>query len=206
MEAWAHSDHIHFMRHLILQFDGATIGAMLDEEIDLTKALAPRLMFFEPRLLQLARLIADECASAEPASRIYGDSLSIAALLCLSRLSACEQPPPKLGGLAPWQLRRVTDYIDAHLAEDVQLRTLADLAKLSRSHFCRAFKASTGLAPHRWQLQARIAKAKELLLEGEVPLAQIAVATGFADHAHFTRTFSRATGSSPGAWQRSRCN
>jgi AraC family transcriptional regulator len=103
-------------------------------------------------------------------------------------------------------MRRVTEYFNAHLAEAVQLRTLADLAKLSRSYFCRAFKVSTGLAPHQWQLQVRIAKAKELLLEGKISLAEIAFATGFADQAHFTRTFSRAIGCSPGAWQRSRSN
>jgi AraC-like DNA-binding protein len=108
------------------------------------------------------------------------------------------------GQLAPWQIRRVTDYFSAHLADDIQLQTASDLVRLSRSHFSRAFKNSTGLAPHQWLLQARIARAKQLMLETDLPLAQIAIGTGFADQAHFTRTFGRAAGQSPRAWQRAR--
>ena len=106
--------------------------------------------------------------------------------------------------MAPWQLRRVTDYLVAHLSEDIPLQILSDLVKLSRSYFSRAFKVSTGLAPHQWLLQARISKAKQLLLETDRPLAQIAIDVGFADQAHFTRTFRREAGESPGAWQRAR--
>jgi hypothetical protein len=104
MEVWAHSDRIHFIRHLILHFDGPTAEAMLDEEIDLTSALTPRLMFYEPRLLLLAQLIADECARDEFSGRLYGDSLSIAVLLCLSKLDTCDEAMRR-GGLAPWQNR-----------------------------------------------------------------------------------------------------
>jgi AraC-like DNA-binding protein len=63
---------------------------------------------------------------------------------------------------------------------------------------------STGLAPHQWLLQARIDKAKRLLLETDHPIAQIAIDIGFVDQAHFTRTFGRAAGESPRAWQRAR--
>jgi AraC family transcriptional regulator len=64
---------------------------------------------------------------------------------------------------------------------------------------------STGLAPHQWLLRARIAKAEQLLLEADLPIARIAVEAGFADQAHLTRTFGRVTGQSPRAWQRARC-
>src|SRR5215469_12557782 len=110
--------------------------------------------------------------------------------------------PRRKGGLAPWQIRRVTEYIVAYLAEDVELQTLSNLVKLSRAHFSRAFRVSTGLAPHQWLVHARIAKAKELLLSSDRRLGQIAIDVGFADQAHFTRTFGRAVGESPGAWQR----
>jgi len=113
--------------------------------------------------------------------------------------------PRRSGGLAPWQLHRVTGYIVEHLAEDIELQMLANLVKLSRSHFSRAFRASTGLAPHQWLVHARINKAKELLLKCDRRLAQIAIDVGFADQAHFTRKFGRTVGESPGAWQRTRC-
>lgn len=196
---------IRFMRHLMLQFDGPTLAHMLEDEIDLTDAFAPRLMFSNPGIMHLAQLFADECASSEPKSRLYGDTLSIALLVALSRLNTSKDQSNKRGQLAPWQIRRVTEYLSAHLGDDIQLQTVCDLVKLSRSYFSRAFKISTGLAPHQWLLQARIAKAKQLLLESGRQLAQIAVDIGFADQAHFTRTFRRMVGQSPRAWQRAHC-
>jgi AraC-like DNA-binding protein len=155
--------------------------------------------------MRLAQLFAEECENDQPHSRLYGDNLSMALLLALSRLAAPRASRPvRQGQLAPWQLRRVTDHLAAHLAEDVPLQALSELVKLSRSYFSRAFKISTGLAPHQWLLQARIGKAKQLLLDTDRPLAQIAIDVGFADQAHFTRTFRRETGESPGAWQRAR--
>jgi len=106
--------------------------------------------------------------------------------------------------LAPWQLKRVTEFINANLAETLQLCDLAALSGLSPSHFGRAFKGSTGLPPHRWHLNQRIERARVMLADAEASLADVACATGFADQSHFTRVFSRAVGISPGAWRRSR--
>lgn len=203
-EAHGRADHLRFMRHLILQFDLAVLARMAEDEIDLSNAFAPRLMFGDAGIMQLAALFAEECSGDEPYSRLYGDKLSIALLLALSRLGNAKPRVIQNGRLAPWQLRRVTDYLVAHVADDIQLQELSDLANLSRSHFSRAFKTSTGLAPHQWLLQARIAKAKELLLTSKRPLARIAVDVGFADQSHFTRMFARTVGESPGAWQRAR--
>jgi AraC family transcriptional regulator len=205
MEAHGQASGIRFMRHLMLQFDGPILARMLEDEIDLSDAFAPRLMFSHPGIMHLAQLFAEECASAQPKSRLYGDTLSVALLVALSRLNTSRDQSDKRGQLAPWQIRRVTDYFFAHLGDDIQLQTVCDLVKLSRSYFSRAFKISTGLAPHQWLLQARIAKAKQLLLESGLQLAQIAVDIGFADQAHFTRTFRRMVGQSPRAWQRAHC-
>lgn len=86
----------------------------------------------------------------------------------------------------------------------VELSTLAELAGLSQSHYCRAFKASTGLAPYQWQLQSRIDRAKFLLLNTNSCLRDIAEAIGFADAVHFGRTFRKMTGASPAAWRTDR--
>jgi AraC family transcriptional regulator len=204
-EAHGQAMGIRFVRHFMLQFDGSAMARMLEDEIDLTHALGPRLMFSDPGIMHLAQLFADECASDEPKSRLYGDTLSVALLLALARQDAPNDRTIKRGHLAPWQIRRATEYFAAHLADDIQLQTVSDLVKLSRSYFSRAFKISTGVAPHQWLLQARIARAKQLLLETDLPLAQISVDIGFADQAHFTRTFGRVTGQSPRAWQRTRC-
>jgi AraC-like DNA-binding protein/DNA-binding MarR family transcriptional regulator len=106
------------------------------------------------------------------------------------------------GGLAPWQLRRVTHYMTEHVADSVPLEDLAAQTGLSSSQFRRAFKSSTGISPHRWQTQLRILEAQELLREGNVSLADVSLATGFAEQSHFSRVFKDVVGISPGAWQR----
>src|SRR5207244_9424912 len=104
--------------------------------------------------------------------------------------------------LPPRQLRRVTDYVIDHLPEAVRLKELAAMTGLSQSQFGRAFKASTGLSPHQWQLNARIMKAQELLLAGALPLSEVALVRGFAEQSHFNRVFKSVTGTSPAVWRR----
>jgi AraC-like DNA-binding protein len=77
---------------------------------------------------------------------------------------------------------------------------------LSVGHFARAFRQSTGLAPHAWLLRTRVERAKIMLRRPGASLALIAQACGFADQSHFTRVFSRQVGVSPAAWRRSILN
>ncbi len=196
---------IRFIRHLVLQFDRSALEDLLGDEIDFARTFAPRPLFSDPSIMNLARLFAGECGSDEPHTQLYGDHLSMALLLALSRSSASRSCSSRGGKLPARQLRRVTEYLSAHLAERVRVQAVSDLLNLSRSYFSRAFTLSTGLAPHQWLLEARIAKAKQLLLESDRTLPQIALAIGFADQAHFTRTFGRRVGQSPGAWRRAHC-
>jgi transcriptional regulator of acetoin/glycerol metabolism/AraC-like DNA-binding protein len=110
---------------------------------------------------------------------------------------------PLRGGLAPGALRRVTEYIDSHLSEDVALESLAAHAGLSTYHFARAFKQSVGMPPHRYLLQQRVKKAAELLKQTEQPLTAIAQSLGFADQSHFSRSFHWLVGLAPGEFRRS---
>jgi AraC-type DNA-binding domain-containing proteins len=109
-------------------------------------------------------------------------------------------------GLAPWQLRRACEFIEAHLDGDPSIADLARECHLSASHFARAFRQSTGMPPHQWLTKRRIEKAKQLLFEGSMNLAQIAFSCGFVDQSHLTRIFVRHEGRSPGKWRRLRCN
>jgi AraC-like DNA-binding protein len=106
--------------------------------------------------------------------------------------------------LAPWQMRRITEYTEAHLGHAIKVADFARLAGMSRSHFSRAFRTTTGLPPHRWHLNARIRRAQELLLDNALSLVEIALETGFADQSHFTRCFQHQVGTTPGAWRRTR--
>ena len=106
------------------------------------------------------------------------------------------------GGLAPWQLRRSTELLAAHLDGSVTLKSLADACGLSASYFTRAFRTSTGLAPHQWLAHRRVETAKDLLRQRQDPLREVALACGFSDQSHFTNAFTRMVGTSPRAWQR----
>jgi transcriptional regulator GlxA family with amidase domain len=118
------------------------------------------------------------------------------------RLNGDTAREPYQSRLAPWQLRKVTDFMRAHLAETLQLSELAAISGLSTSHFSRAFKGSTGLPPYRWHLNLRVEQARAMLTDATASLAEVACATGFADQSHFTRTFSKIVGTSPGALRR----
>src|ERR1700730_9817776 len=111
-------------------------------------------------------------------------------------------PPATRGGLAPWQSRRAQEMMRSRLDEAVPLAELAQALSLSPSHFARAFKQTTGQPPHRWLMEQRIDKAKQLLIGTTLSLGEIALVCGFADQSHLTRLFSRVTHSSPGAWRR----
>jgi AraC family transcriptional regulator len=107
-------------------------------------------------------------------------------------------------GLAPWQRARITSYVDSNLAKRLSTAELAALVRLSASHLRRAFKASLGCSPHEYVIQCRIVRAKMLMLETGISLAQIAFECGLADQAHLCRLFRRRVGISPSAWRRGR--
>lgn len=202
-EAWGFSDDIRFVKDATLTFDLAALSARLGTDFDATATVTPRLRFSDDRIWTLVRLLADAVNDSDPSAQLYGDGLTAA---IAARLFADPTKPllKKVNGLAAWQLRRVVEYLNAHLPKHVDLADLAALVDLSQSHFSRAFKASTGMAPYRWQLDARIRLAQALLLDTRLTLDQVADATGFADAVHFGRTFRRLTGATPAAWRNDR--
>lgn len=104
---------------------------------------------------------------------------------------------PARGGLRPRAFRQVRKYVLAHLAEDISNRVLAELVGLSVWHFVRAFKQSAGVPPHRFMLERRVERVKHLLVETDLPLAQISVVAGFADQSHCSRRFRKLVGITP---------
>src|SRR5215471_15034228 len=109
------------------------------------------------------------------------------------------------GGLAAWQRRRLTTYIDAHLTGRIRIEELADLLNLSESHFSRAFRCAFGTSAHEYLTRRRIEVAQSLMLTTREPLCAIALRCGLSDQSHFTRVFRRIVGETPYAWRRTRC-
>ncbi|MDE1991143.1 MAG: helix-turn-helix domain-containing protein [Rhizobiaceae bacterium] len=201
VELWADLVNIDFVRHLDIHFNAETISRRLMEELDPAQLDNPRLFFSDPRLMAIAELIAAECENPEPLHDLYGDGLALS--LLISVLNLPRSAPRKRGKLASWQLRRATDFIEENCLRNIRLEELASLTGLSQSHFSHAFKASTGLPPHQWQTQARLERAKQLLLKNNTPLTSVAVETGFSDQAHFTRVFRKNVGATPASWKKS---
>jgi AraC-like DNA-binding protein len=104
---------------------------------------------------------------------------------------------PNRGVLPGHKLRRVVDFIQAHIDQPVHLEELAAAAAVSPFHFHRQFKKATGTTPHQYILQMRIQRAKELLSGSELPLVEVAAQVGFSDQSHFTSTFCKMTSLTP---------
>lgn len=200
MESWGHTDNVRFVKDANLSFDLAALGERLGVEFNADAVNTPRLLFSDDRIWTLVKLLADAVNNPDPSAQLYGDGLT-AAIASLLFANSTEPAALDSRGLSPRQFRRVVEYMNAHLPKRIDLAQLAALVGLSQAHFSRAFKASTGLAPYRWQLDARIRRAQALLLDTRSSLDRVAKSTGFADAVHFGRTFRKFTGTTPAAWR-----
>jgi AraC-like DNA-binding protein len=108
------------------------------------------------------------------------------------------------GALVAWQKRRLTAYIDAHLAERIRVEDLAQLLNLSESYFSRAFRRTFGTSAHEYLTRRRIEVAQSLMLTSRESLLAIALRCGLSDQSNFTRVFRRIVGENPYAWRRTR--
>lgn len=106
------------------------------------------------------------------------------------------------GGLAPWQARRVEEYIRTHIDARVKVTDLAELVGLSYSHFNRAFRASFRLSPTAYIMEQRMRFARSRMLTTRDSLSEVAFQCGLCDQAHFSRMFRRIVGLSPRIWRR----
>jgi len=145
-------------------------------------------------------------ANPERAPSLFIDHVALALSIHLASQygNVAELPRQWGGGLAPWQERRAKELIDAEIDRGPTLEALAQACGLSKRHFTRAFRQSTGMAPHQWLQRRRIDKAMQLLGSPAVSLSTVALECGFADHSHFARTFARLVGVTPHTWRRAR--
>jgi len=118
-----------------------------------------------------------------------------------ARATVTEAPKKSAGGLSPQRERLVKQLILERLGDSLEVTELAQACALSRSHFSRAFKSSTGLSPQEWIRQQRIARAKFLIQHTDQSLTQISLECGFCDQAHFCHMFTRNEGINPFAWR-----
>ncbi|MCF7223392.1 AraC family transcriptional regulator [Marilutibacter chinensis] len=179
---------------VLLHFAPALLRRTADElGLDGTRVgLQPHHQFRDARIAHLAWALDADHRAGQPSGRLYTDSLSTALLAHLAAQHHTLQSPAQ--GLAPSRLQRVTEYIDAHLDQDLSLACLARVANLSPSHLKTQFKRATGSPVHAHVIRRRVERARELLLRRDLPASQIALEAGFAHQSHMMRTLRRVLG------------
>jgi AraC family transcriptional regulator len=145
-----------------------------------------------------------EMESGYPSGRLYTDSLaiSVASRLVSTHSSIAQPRAAQSGGLGGRRLKQTLAYIEDHLAEDLSLSRIAAITGVSASHFKTLFRESAGVPVHQYVIQRRIERAKDLLMQDKLSIAEIAFATGFSHQSHLARHMRRAVGLSPRAMKR----
>ncbi|MCB4767664.1 AraC family transcriptional regulator [Ancylobacter sp. Lp-2] len=160
----------------------------------------------DPVAASLCRALLPGLHRQRTSEAIFVDSTAVALVSHLASTYGGRAPAPATGhgGLAEWQKRRAIELLSltGDAARNMSVAIIAAECRLSRSHFVRLFKKTTGLPPHRWLTEYRLDKARRLLMEGSHSIAEIADRCGFSDQAHLTRSFASAVGITPAAWRK----
>lgn len=166
--------------------------------------LMPHFAHSNPLIMQILLELRNDLAAGCPAGLIYGESLIHALATYLLRHYAvrCPQRKLKVEGLPSAKLQQAIDYIQAHLSQDVSLEAIATEVGMSRYHFARLFKQSTGQTPHRYVSQCRVKQAKRLLTEESLSIAEISQRLGFVNQHQFAAFFRKQLGISPTQYRR----
>jgi AraC family transcriptional regulator len=156
--------------------------------------LIERMYGEDPALFALARALAFESVHNYPSGALSWNEAASSFVDGLVAGHTAAMPARSRGSLGKDQLRRLRDYVVAHLDEPIGVEALADIAGRSPFHFTRVFTRSVGMTPHRYVVHLRLQHALELVREGRSGLAEIAARTGFADQSHLSRWVRRVHG------------
>ncbi|GHO45716.1 AraC family transcriptional regulator [Ktedonospora formicarum] len=194
----ARTFHLHLSRDLLAR----TAEEVAD--FDPTHlSLVRRTGFHDPLLNQIALTLWRELEHPSPAGKLYAQSAAQLLAVHLLRHYSSEgktfkEPSQRL---THQQMRRVIDFAQDHLSQDLSLEALAKQAGFSAYHFARLFRQTTGESPHQFVLRQRIERAQGLLKERDLPLAHVALESGFANQSHLNQVFKRYLGLTPRAYR-----
>jgi AraC family transcriptional regulator len=166
--------------------------------------VSPRLFFFDQAVWNTALKLKAEIGNSDPSCRQYIEALSIVLVHELIRLEQTTSAAarPLRGGLPARQQKRLAEFIDEHLAEEISLATLAELVDLSLFHFAHAFRQSFGVPPHRYHMNRRMYRARNLLRRSAFSVTQIGSQIGFRETSSFTRAYRKFAGVTPSEYRR----
>ncbi len=155
-----------------------------------------------PEVIAALTALRHELLTGGPGGRLCAESLANVLVVQLIRNMSTTQGSSAVvrgasGRLSRHALRAVEEFIHANLDQNIALADLANVVHLSEFHFARLFKQTTGLSPHQFVIHQRIERAKRLIVEGRLSLAQVAIDVGFSDQSQLTRHFKRLVGVTP---------
>ncbi|MGK9171307.1 AraC family transcriptional regulator [Inquilinus limosus] len=176
------------------------------EEADAVTAtdLLERTAHPDPITSRLVLSAADALEGAGALDALFRQQLTdlLATRLLVAHTGSPTTFQPTTGGLSPRVLLRAIERLRSDSDADLSLAALASDAGLSRFHFCRAFKESTGLSPHAWLRQHRLEQAMTMLRDTDASVVAVAIALGYSSQTAFAAAFRRLTGDSPSDWRR----
>jgi AraC family transcriptional regulator len=192
-------------RHKASEYLNLDIESTLLEQIATENGLSSfiglehRVMFQDATLMNVAQLLRSELHQNGIASNLYVESVRNLLAVHLLRNYAPEniQPIVQVGTLDQLTLKRLKDYIEDNLAEELAIAQLAALVPMSQFHFARAFKTAIGEPPHRYVMNRRIERAKVLLSATRLSIAEVAYQVGFSNQSHFITQFRKVLGLTP---------
>lgn len=163
--------------------------------------IIPQFSIIDPVIQHTAEALKAEIETGYFPSRLFGESAATMLAVRLLQAYASHKPVIKAygDGLAKNKLQLAIDYINAHLDQDIKLADIAGLVGISHYYFCHLFKQTVGITPHKYLTQQRIEKAKLLLKNRELSIAEIAIECGFTDQSHLSKHFKRLVGLTPKA-------
>lgn len=190
-------------RYSVIEFPPEVCRAWLQRDEVLLPAGTPLRHLEDARVVWWLDEIERHCTQGEPFGELYTEGLTFALVSyldgALRRQGDGTERPRATQRRA---VRELAGYIDAHLEQPLRVAELAAACGYSPAHFARAFRETFGQPVHRYVLGRRIQRARTLLTGDASPIAEVALACGFASQAHLTAAFRRETGITPGAWRR----
>jgi AraC family transcriptional regulator len=170
-------------------------------------SIAPQFGIRDEHIHHIGMSLHHELKDTNVLGRLYADSLAKAlAMQLVRRYSYFKELRTSHGGMTPRKLRKAIEFINNNLDEEeaVSSAAVADYLQMSYSHFARAFKKSMGVSPKVYMIEQRIERAKKLLSETDLQVADIALRAGFASQSHFTSTFRKLVWTTPKAFRDAR--